>query len=91
MDDFFAGHVAMLLCRKTAGRRASRLSGMPVEVRHRREPLEEGSRHASPGGDTLLLFSDGLVELRYGAGEEFGDSGLQGVLRRGGLPAVTRQ
>jgi serine phosphatase RsbU (regulator of sigma subunit) len=44
---------------------------------------EESSTHLAEG-DSLLLYSDGLVELRNDVGEEFAKVRTADVLRRGG-------
>jgi serine phosphatase RsbU (regulator of sigma subunit) len=50
------------------------IPGNPWDVREKR--LAEG--------DTLLLYSDGLVELRNDVGEQFEGDRVADVLRRGG-------
>ena len=56
--------------------------GMPIAL----IPGErwEGGETRLAKGDTLLLYSDGLVELRNDVGEEFGENRVADVLRRGG-------
>jgi serine phosphatase RsbU (regulator of sigma subunit) len=44
----------------------------------------EGAATHLAEGDTLLLYSDGLIELRNDAGEEFGEDRVADVLRRAG-------
>jgi sigma-B regulation protein RsbU (phosphoserine phosphatase) len=39
-----------------------------------------GARVAIQPGDVLVLYSDGVSEARHGEGEEFGESGIAGVV-----------
>ena len=89
MDYVSAGHEPMLLCRANGSVESLEATGMPVALIAGNPWEEEETRLAE--GDTLLLFSDGLVELRDGAGEDFGAERAAGVLRRGGSPAEIAQ
>jgi len=85
IDYVSAGHEPILLCRANGAVESLEATGMPIAL-IAGNPWEEGQTRLAEG-DTLLLFSDGLVELRDGAGEEFGVERVAGVLRRGGSPA----
>jgi sigma-B regulation protein RsbU (phosphoserine phosphatase) len=82
VDYVSAGPQPLLMCRKdgaveilhATGKPSALIGGNPWEGRATR--LAEG--------DTLLLYSDGLVELRNDVGEEFGEGRVADVLRRGG-------
>jgi serine phosphatase RsbU (regulator of sigma subunit) len=57
-------------------------TGMPIAL-IAGNPWERGATRLADG-DTLLLYSDGLVELRNDLGAEFGGDRVAEVLRRGG-------
>jgi len=77
-----AGHQPLLLCREDGSVESLKSTGMPIAL----IPGErwEGGETRLAKGDTLLLYSDGLVELRNDVGEEFGENRVADVLRRGG-------
>jgi serine phosphatase RsbU (regulator of sigma subunit) len=77
-----AGHQPLLLCRADGSVERLEATGMPVALISGGSWEEKSTRLAE--GDSLLLFSDGLVELRNDAGEEFGEERVTEVLRRGG-------
>jgi len=77
-----AGHQPLLLCREDGSVESLDATGVPIALIGG-EDWEAGATHLAKG-DTLLLFSDGLVELRNGVEEEFGEDRVADVLRRGG-------
>jgi sigma-B regulation protein RsbU (phosphoserine phosphatase) len=77
-----AGHQPLLLCRADGSVENLEATGMPVALMPGNPWEEKSTRLAT--GDSLLLFSDGLVELRDEVGEEFGEDRVADVLRRGG-------
>jgi sigma-B regulation protein RsbU (phosphoserine phosphatase) len=77
-----AGHQPLLLCRADGSVENLEATGMPVALMPGNPWKEESTRLAE--GDSLLLFSDGLIELRNDVGEEFGEDRVAEVLRRGG-------
>ena len=77
-----AGHQPLLLCREDGSVENLDATGMPIALIGG-EGWEAKATHLAKG-DSLLLFSDGLVELRNGVGEEFGEDRVADVLRRGG-------
>lgn len=82
IDYVSAGHQPLLLCREDGSVESLDATGMPVALIAGNPWEEEATRLAK--GDTLLLYSDGLVELRNELGEEFGEDRVAEVLRRGG-------
>jgi len=82
IDYVSAGHQPLLLCREDGTVESLDATGMPIAL----IPGErwEGGETRLAKGDTLLLFSDGLVELRNDVEEEFGVDRVSDVLRRGG-------
>jgi sigma-B regulation protein RsbU (phosphoserine phosphatase) len=82
IDYVSAGHQPMLLCRKDGTVERLPATGMPVALIPGN--LWEGGESRLNMDDTLLLFSDGLVELRNDVGEEFGVDRVSKVLPRGG-------
>jgi serine phosphatase RsbU (regulator of sigma subunit) len=84
-----AGHVDSLLLR--AGGAAERLgsTGAPLGLLPGGLPYGETAVTMAPG-DRLVLFSDGVVEAQNAAGDEFGESRLEAILRAAaGLDAAT--
>jgi sigma-B regulation protein RsbU (phosphoserine phosphatase) len=77
-----AGHQPLLLCREDGSVESHYATGMPISLIPGKSWEGGGMRLAK--GDTLLLYSDGLVELRNDVGEEFGVDRVADVLRRGG-------
>jgi sigma-B regulation protein RsbU (phosphoserine phosphatase) len=82
IDYVSAGHQPMLLCREDGTVESLPATGMPVALIPG-NPWQGGESRLNTR-DTLLLFSDGLVELRNDVGEEFGIDRVSSVLRRGG-------
>jgi sigma-B regulation protein RsbU (phosphoserine phosphatase) len=82
IDYVSAGHEPMLLCRKNGSVDDLDATGMPIALIGG-NPWEGGATRLSEG-DTLLLYSDGLVELSNDVGEEFGEDRVADVVRRGG-------
>ena len=82
IDYVSAGHQPLLLCRENGSVESLGATGMPIALIPG-NPWEGGAKRLAEG-DTLLLFSDGLVELRNDLGEEFGTDRVEDVLRRGG-------
>jgi sigma-B regulation protein RsbU (phosphoserine phosphatase) len=82
MEYVSAGHQPLLLCREDRSVESLDATGMPIAL------IAGGSWKARKTHlakrDTLLLFSDGLVELRNEVEEEFGEDRVAEVLRRGG-------
>jgi phosphoserine phosphatase RsbU/P len=83
-----AGHNAPLLVRKDGSverlEKGGTVLGLFDTVAYEQDGVE------MRGGDTLLVFSDGLTETFDDAGEEFGDKGLTDVAVRGrGLDVVS--
>jgi sigma-B regulation protein RsbU (phosphoserine phosphatase) len=77
-----AGHQPLLLCRENGSVESLDATGMPIALLP--GGIWEGGETRLAPGDTLLLFSDGLVELRNDVKEEFGVDRVADVLRRGG-------
>ena len=82
IDYVSAGHQPLLLCRKDGSVESLDATGMPIAL-IAGNPWEGGATCLAEG-DTLLLYSDGLVELRDDFGEEFGEDRVADELRRGG-------
>ena len=82
IDYVSAGHQPLLLCREDGSVECLEATGMPIALING-NPWEEGAAHLAEG-DSLLMYSDGLVELRNEVGEEFGGDRVADVLRRGG-------
>jgi sigma-B regulation protein RsbU (phosphoserine phosphatase) len=82
IDYVSAGHQPLLLCRKDGSVESLDATGMPIAL-IAGNPWERGETRLATD-DTLLLFSDGLVELRNDVGEEFGQERVADVLRGGG-------
>jgi sigma-B regulation protein RsbU (phosphoserine phosphatase) len=82
IDYVSAGHQPLLLGRENGSVESLDATGIPVALLP--GGLWEGGETRLASGDTLLLFSDGLVELRNDVGEEFGVDRVADVLRRGG-------
>jgi len=82
IDYVSAGHQPLLLCREDASVESLAATGMPVALMPGNPWEGRATRLAE--GDTLLLYSDGLVELRNDLGEEFGGHRAADVLRGGG-------
>jgi sigma-B regulation protein RsbU (phosphoserine phosphatase) len=82
VDYVSAGHQPLLLCREDGSAESLDATGMPVAL-IAGNPWEAGATHLAKG-DTLLLYSDGLVDLCNDVGEEFGGDRVVDVLRRGG-------
>jgi serine phosphatase RsbU (regulator of sigma subunit) len=82
IDYVSAGHQPMLLCREDGSVESLGATGMPIALIPG-NPWEGGATRLAEG-DTLLLFSDGLVELRNDLEEQFGTDRVAEVLRRGG-------
>jgi sigma-B regulation protein RsbU (phosphoserine phosphatase) len=82
IDYVSAGHPPLLLCRKDGLVESFDATGTPMAL----IPGQawEGAATDLAEGDTLLLYSDGLIELRNDAGEEFGEERVADVLRRAG-------
>jgi serine phosphatase RsbU (regulator of sigma subunit) len=83
-----AGHNAPLLVRRDGSverlEKGGTVLGLFDTVAYEQDRVE------MRGGDTLLIFSDGLTETFDEAGEEFGDKGLTDVAVRGrGLDVVS--
>jgi sigma-B regulation protein RsbU (phosphoserine phosphatase) len=81
-DYVSAGHQPLLLCREDGSVESLDATGMPIALIAGNPWEGEATRLAE--GDTLLLYSDGLVELSNDVGEEFGGDRVADVLRRGG-------
>jgi sigma-B regulation protein RsbU (phosphoserine phosphatase) len=81
-----AGHQPLFLCRNDGPVQTFESTGMPIAL-ITGNPWQLGEMRLS-GGDTLLVYSDGLVEQRNDAGEFFGERCVIDVLRRGGPPAA---
>ena len=77
-----AGHQPLLLCREDGSVESLDATGVPIALIGGEEWDAKATHLAK--GDALLLFSDGLVELRNDVGEEFGEDRVADVLRRGG-------
>lgn len=75
-----AGHPAPVMLR--AGRDALRGAGGGVPMGVLDSPVFATSRLRLGGGDTLLMFTDGLTESRDGDGLMFEDAGLGAALTR---------
>jgi sigma-B regulation protein RsbU (phosphoserine phosphatase) len=82
IDYVSAGHPPLLLCRKDGSVESLAATGMPIALIP--GELWEGGTTRLATGDSLLLYSDGLIELRDDAGEEFGVDRVADVLRPGG-------
>jgi serine phosphatase RsbU (regulator of sigma subunit) len=82
IDYVSAGHPPLLLCRDDGSVESLAATGMPIALIPG-NPWEGGATRLAEG-DTLLLYSDGLVELRNDTEEEFGQDRAADVLRRGG-------
>jgi serine phosphatase RsbU (regulator of sigma subunit) len=82
IDYVSAGHQPLLLCREDGSVESLDATGMPIALIAGNPWEGRATRLAE--GDTLLLYSDGLVELRNDVGEEFGGDRVADVLRRGG-------
>jgi sigma-B regulation protein RsbU (phosphoserine phosphatase) len=82
IDYVSAGHQPLLLSREDGSVESLNATGMPIALIPGEPWAGRESRLAE--GDTLLLFSDGLVELRNDLEEEFGVDRVSKVLRRGG-------
>jgi sigma-B regulation protein RsbU (phosphoserine phosphatase) len=82
IDYVSAGHQPMLLCREDGSVESLDATGMPIALIGG-NPWEGGATRLAKG-DTLLLYSDGLVELRNDFGEEFGEGRVADVVRPGG-------
>jgi sigma-B regulation protein RsbU (phosphoserine phosphatase) len=77
-----AGHPPLLLCRKDGSVESLEATGMPIAL-ITGNPWEAREKRLNDG-DTLLLYSDGLVELCNEVGEQFEEDRVADVLRRGG-------
>ncbi len=77
-----AGHEPMLLCCKNGSVEKLEATGVPMALIDGTS-WEQGHARLEPG-DTLLLYTDGLVELRNDAGEMFAHARAADVLQRGG-------
>lgn len=82
IDYVSAGHQPMLLCREDGSVESLESTGPPVALIT--GALWAGGETRLAKGDTLLLYSDGLVELCNDVGEEFGGDRIADVLRPGG-------
>jgi serine phosphatase RsbU (regulator of sigma subunit) len=82
IDYVSAGHPPMLLCREDGTVESLGATGMPIALISG-EPWEKGETWLARG-DTLLLYSDGLIEMRNEVDEEFGVDRVAGALQRGG-------
>jgi len=82
IDYVSAGHQPLLLCREDGSVESLDATGMPIALIV--GSSWDGGATRLADGDTLLLYSDGLVELRNDFGEEFGEDRVADVLRRGG-------
>jgi serine phosphatase RsbU (regulator of sigma subunit) len=82
IDYVSAGHEPMLLCRKNGSVDDLDATGMPIALIGGTSWEQRHARLAQ--GDTLLLYSDGLVELQNDVGEQFARARAADVLRRGG-------
>lgn len=76
------GHNPGLLLRRSGGRDMLP-SGGPALGMWREATFAQGSASVRPG-DTLVLYTDGVVEVANSAGEMFGVERLEGVIRRRG-------
>ena len=74
------GHNPALLLRERGGREML-LSGGPALGMWREATFAAGSASVQPG-DTLVLYTDGVVEVMNAAGEMFGIERLENVIRR---------
>jgi sigma-B regulation protein RsbU (phosphoserine phosphatase) len=79
-----AGHQPMLLCRADGSVESFESTGVPIAL-ITGGPWQQVDVRLGDG-DTLLLYSDGLVELRDDAEEQFGEQRIVDVLLRGGSP-----
>jgi len=80
------GHNPPLLLRGSGTSEMLRLGGSALGLRAA-ESFEAGTLQLAPG-DTLVLYTDGVVEPANGANAEFGMERLEGAVRAtGGLPA----
>ncbi len=82
IDYVSAGHPPLLVCREDGSMENLGATGPPIALISG-QPWDGGETRLARA-DTLLLYSDGLVELRNDVGEEFGEDRVAGVLRRGG-------
>lgn len=82
IDYVSAGHPPLLLCREDGSVESLDSTGMPIALISGNPWERKTTRLAE--GDTLLLYSDGLVELCNDVGEEFGEDRVADALRRGG-------
>jgi serine phosphatase RsbU (regulator of sigma subunit) len=89
IDYVSAGHQPLLVCREDGSVESLDATGMPIALIP--GGLWKGGATRLARGDTLLLFSDGLVELCNEVGEEFGVDRVADVLRGGGpAPEISR-
>jgi serine phosphatase RsbU (regulator of sigma subunit) len=82
IDYVSAGHQPLLLCREDGSVESLESTGPPIALITGGPWQGEETRLAK--GDTLLLYSDGLVELCNDSGEEFGEDRVADVVRSGG-------
>lgn len=82
-----AGHPPALICGRD-GLRTVEATGLPLGL-FSTEAFAVSRERLAPG-ETLLLYSDGLIEARNGDGEEFGLPRLTDMVRRHGANGAAR-
>ncbi|GEM_PF-2672464 len=75
-----AGHIPPILIKEDGTIRKLKSGGLPIGIMDSFE-FEEAEIKFSPG-DTLVMFSDGLIESRNKENELFGNRQLMGILKK---------
>ncbi len=84
-----AGHQPFFLGRVDGTVEAFEPTGMPIALIIG-NPWQQGTARLREG-DSLLVFSDGLVELRNETDDQFGEHRVADLLRHGGSPAAVAE
>lgn len=83
-----AGHPPPLLLTEEGDARPVGLSGLPLGTRL--EPDYQAERQDLARGDTLVLYSDGVLEARDQDGEEFGERRLMDEVKKAASGSTAR-